>query len=83
MLSQFDNCVNYVDEDISYRLIFRRADSSTCLDYMFANKGIQNSFNNGNIEYSNKEWTDHALVSINFTIGISSTGKDIWRANPN
>ena len=83
MLSQFEDCINYVEDNISYRSTFRRADSSTCIDYMFANKSIHNNCNNGNVEYMNKEWTDHALLSINFTVGTSSTGKGLWRANPN
>ncbi|KAG1370798.1 hypothetical protein G6F61_011727 [Rhizopus arrhizus] len=83
MLSQFEDCINHVEDGISYRLTFRRADLSTCIDYIFANKSIYNNCNNGNVEYMNKEWTDHALLSINFTVGTSSTGKGLWRANPN
>ncbi|KAG1062722.1 hypothetical protein G6F41_011326 [Rhizopus arrhizus] len=83
MLSQFEDCINHVEDGISYRPTFRRADSSTCIDYIFANKSIHNNCNNGNVEYMNKEWTDHALLSINFTVGTSSTGKGLWRANPN
>ncbi|KAG1275601.1 hypothetical protein G6F66_012744 [Rhizopus arrhizus] len=83
MLSQFEDCINHVEGGISYRPTFRRADSSTCIDYIFANKSIRNNCNNGNVKYMNKEWTDHALLSINFTVGTSSTGKGLWRANPN
>lgn len=50
---------------------------------MFANKSIHNNFNNRNVKCTNKEWTGHALLSINFTVGISSAGKGLWRANLN
>ncbi|KAG1040676.1 hypothetical protein G6F43_012242 [Rhizopus delemar] len=83
LLSQFDDCINSVQEDFTFRPTFRRADSSTCIDYMFASKSFHRKFNNGNVEYMNKEWTDHALLSTNFTVGISSAGKGLWRANPN
>jgi hypothetical protein len=44
---------------------------------MFANKNIHNNCNNENVEYMNKEWIDHALLSTGFTVGISSTGKGL------
>lgn len=38
MLFQFDGCIDYVEEDISYRLTFRRADPSTCIDLYLQTK---------------------------------------------
>lgn len=31
----------------------------------------------------NKEWKYYALLSTSFSVGISSAGKGLWRANPN
>lgn len=52
------------------------------IDYVFAGSSAHSQINDTSIQFINKSWTDHALLSFTYTVGVSNIGRGTWRADP-
>ena len=74
---------NYSDPFFETLPTFRRGPVIKTLDYIMVGRQLKDLYFNNNIEYIPNEWTDHDLMTVNFKIQLTNTGKGLWRANPN
>lgn len=61
---------------------FRRGDTVTTIDYMFLHPTVASFLTSSDIEFIHTEWTDHALLSVEFRFDSPDHGRGIWRTNP-
>lgn len=75
----FSDCINSNDDDDFYNMLptFRRAQSISCIDYIFAGQQLQKQVHEGKIDFLSPRWTDHALLTSTISIGCSNTGKGL------
>ena len=82
--SRLVDCLNDPASSEPYYPTFKSTQAvHTCTDYMFASPLIRRNTIDGAVLYLNRRWTDHALLSIQYSVGLSLLGKGLWRANPN
>ncbi|KAG1445652.1 hypothetical protein G6F56_009836 [Rhizopus delemar] len=61
---------------------FRRGTTASTIDYIFGSASLASNIQNSSITFINSNWTDHALLTVQFKFGSGSHGKGLWRANP-
>ncbi|GAA5809818.1 hypothetical protein MFLAVUS_003233 [Mucor flavus] len=49
----------------------RNLSIQSVIDYIYADYGIQHMITDSNIEHLKPQWSDHALLSVKFTLGES------------
>lgn len=61
---------------------FKRGNQRTMIDYMFAHHSLAPQITNTQQCYLPSEWTDHALLQLDFLIQRDDMGPGVWRFNP-
>ncbi|OBZ81885.1 hypothetical protein A0J61_10068 [Choanephora cucurbitarum] len=82
--SHFLDCLNDPSNTSrSFVPTFQGPDGTgSCIDYFLAGHRLHPLCNDGNTHYLNRRWTDHALLQIALSFGLSSLGKGLWRGTP-
>lgn len=81
MRTHFHDCINVLEDD-EFIPTFKRNDTRSCIDYIFAGTDLRDKYFDSLVDPLPQEWTDHALLSIKLQLGCINMGKGIWRANP-
>ncbi len=79
--SSFHNVMQLGTEDNDLPT-FRRESSATTIDYFYASSSFLPYLRNTSVDFVFSEWTDHALVSVQFQFLCDNQGPGLWRANP-
>jgi len=61
---------------------FRRSSTFSTIDYMFMDPQLVDFRTDHFVHFVHTEWTDHALLSIQFTFANPDLGQGLWRASP-
>ena len=61
---------------------FRSGDNSSTIDYIYASPDLHRHFHSTTTDYLNTNWTDHAVLVVNFKFTNHFQGHGLWRANP-
>lgn len=61
---------------------FRRSSTFSTIDYMFMDPQLVDFCSDHFVYFAHTDWTDHALLSIQFTFASPDLGTGLWRANP-
>lgn len=56
--------------------------TSSVIDYIYVGQHLKHQLQDTSISRLNSAWTDHSLLHICFSVGVSSMGPGLWRANP-
>ncbi|KAK4512964.1 uncharacterized protein ATC70_003675 [Mucor velutinosus] len=78
--THFSDCLS--QPNLPHDYTFRRGSSLSTLDYMFAGRDAFFKMSDDDTTFLSQEWTDHALLTKTYTIGMTNCGKGVWRANP-
>lgn len=77
----FYNCLQYNDLD-TIPTFQRTLGSMSLIDYIYGGTYFQHTIRDAAIQYLQPQWSDHALLSIQFNMGKSPLGPGLWRGNP-
>ncbi|KAG1031569.1 hypothetical protein G6F25_012004 [Rhizopus arrhizus] len=55
---------------------------SSVIDYIYAGLNIHHTLKDAQVIRLHQSWSDHSILHISFTAGLSPTGPGLWRANP-
>ncbi|KAG1467521.1 hypothetical protein G6F56_004371 [Rhizopus delemar] len=61
---------------------FHSGTTASTIDYIFGSASLASNIQNSAITFINSNWSDHALLTIQFKFGSGSHGKGLWRATP-
>jgi hypothetical protein len=78
----FHDCLSQ-SSTLSQQPTFRRGNSISIIDYIFASYSLYSQVQSSSVEFINNEWTNHALLSVCFKFTCSRQGPGLWRLNPN
>ncbi|KAG1125587.1 hypothetical protein G6F42_008578 [Rhizopus arrhizus] len=78
----FHDCLSQ-SSTLSQRPTFRRGNSISIIDYIFASYSLYSQIQSSSVEFINNEWTNHALSSVCFKFTCSRQGPGLWRLNLN
>ncbi|KAG2189845.1 hypothetical protein INT46_009976 [Mucor plumbeus] len=65
-----------------YTPTFRRNESLSTIDYIFVNPTLAHFVTSSQVQFISRDWTDHALLSVQLRFDSPDHGCEIWRANP-
>jgi hypothetical protein len=72
--------------DMSVIPTFQRHQSNTLvssvINYIYAGLNIHHTLKDAQVIRLHQSWSDHSILHISFTAGLSPTGPGLWRANP-
>ncbi|GAA5802008.1 hypothetical protein HPULCUR_007468 [Helicostylum pulchrum] len=78
LLNSFYNCMAFHDLD-SVSTFQRNLSIQSVIDYIYAGYDIQHMITDSNIEHLKPQWSDHALLSVKFSLGELQIGPGLWR----
>ena len=52
------------------------------IDYIYIASNMARKISKSLVKHISRTWTDHELLSVEFQIGTTPTGKGVWRFNP-
>ncbi|GAA5799979.1 hypothetical protein HPULCUR_005400 [Helicostylum pulchrum] len=81
LLNSFYDCMAFHELD-PVPIFQRNLSIQSVIDYIYAGYDIQHMITGSNIEHLKPQWSDHALLSVKFTLGESQIGPGLWRGNP-
>ncbi|SAL96865.1 hypothetical protein, partial, partial [Absidia glauca] len=77
----FHNCMLHNDMD-KIPTFQRNIGTMSVIDYIYGGSYFRNTIREASIEFIQRQWSDHAILSVTFTLGESSSGFGLWRGNP-
>ncbi|KAG2205884.1 hypothetical protein INT45_009462 [Circinella minor] len=82
LYNNFTNCICDIDPQLDITTFRRGTHTYSLLNYIYAGTTLRTCAHSPGIQYLNKNWSDHSLLAIEFTLSSSQHGKGTWRANP-
>jgi exonuclease III len=61
---------------------FSASGPPSTIDYIYVSSNMARQTSRCLVKHVSRTWTDHELLSVDFQIGITPTGKGVWRFNP-
>ncbi|KAI7858481.1 Endonuclease/exonuclease/phosphatase, partial [Circinella umbellata] len=82
LFNSFTNCMRELNPHLDIPTFRRGSSIFSVLDYIYTGTAFRANIHSPEIQYLNKQWTDHALLCVTIKLVSSNNGKGFWRANP-